>query len=118
MFASGPFGFSGELNCWNITTGVPQLPTSSPLVAGGAARWRNTPDTGALFGENRSWPHADWLTARTEYQKLLGPGVAGAPALVSSSEFKLAFASCETMPTTLFDGVASLVSAIAGFGQR
>ena len=39
-----------------------------PVVAAGAERWRNTPDAGALLGENNSEPQADWLTARTVYQ--------------------------------------------------
>src|ERR1035441_6092970 len=84
LFVSGPFGFTRESNVWNITTGVPQLPTSSPVVAGGAARWRSTPEAGALLGEKSNEPQVVRLAARTVYQKLLGPGSAGELVLVSS----------------------------------
>src|ERR1035441_10429856 len=68
LFISGPFGFASESNVWNITTGVPQLPTSSPVVARGAARWRSTPEAGALLGEKSNEPQVVRLAARTVYQ--------------------------------------------------
>src|ERR1035437_1243797 len=96
LFVSGPFGFASESNVWNIITGVPQLPTSSRVVASGAARWRRTREAGALLGEKSNEPQVVRLAARTVYQKLLGPGSARELVLLSRRKPRFVFASCDT----------------------
>src|SRR5512147_2439235 len=103
------------LSVRKITTGVPQLPSTSPVVGGGPSRSRKTPHAGGLWGESNG-SHAAWLTARTVYQKLLSPGTTGAPAPLSRYELASVPARWVTTAMRLLSGAASFVIAIAGLG--